>query len=133
MLVLSNSEDKHEELIFVNHSFDNYEFIGKIRQKIGHKHMGKEELRILMEKIPDSYDDFVNCTVRWMVKDARVQSAILTKLHNNPKSDTSDILEVLCECLGLGEPLELVEDEEDFYAGTVESAPQTGSVVRVAY
>ena len=29
MLVLSNSEDKHEELIFVNHSFDNYEFIGK--------------------------------------------------------------------------------------------------------
>lgn len=93
--------------------------------------MNKEELRNLMESIPDSYDDFVNSTVRWMVRDDKIQSAILAQLRNNPKSDTSDILEVLCDCFGIGEPLELVEDDEEgFYAETV---VRTGGMAGLAY
>lgn len=71
---------------------------------------------------------FVNCTVRWMVKDGKIQSAILTQLHNNPESDTSDILEVLCDCLGLGEPLEIVDDDGDFQTtGNTGNSGNTGS------
>lgn len=95
--------------------------------------MNKEELRNLMENIPDIYDDFVNSTIRWMEKDGKIESAIITQLRNNPKSDTSDILEVLCECLGIGEPLELVDDEEDVYAGTAETAAMVGGMARIAY
>ena len=95
--------------------------------------MSREELKILMENIPDSYDDFVNCTVRWMIKDGRIQKAILTQLRDKPESDTSDVLEVLCDCLGLGEPLELVDDdEEDFYDDAVETATRTSGMARLA-
>ena len=97
--------------------------------------MGKEELKILMENIPDSYDDFVNCTVRWMVKDGKIQKAILTQLRDKPESDTSDVLEVLCDCLGLGEPLEIVDDddeEEDFYVGAIETATRSNGMARLA-
>ena len=97
--------------------------------------MNKEELRVLMENIPDSYDDFVNCTVRWMVRDGKIENAILTQLRDNPKSYTSDILEVLCGCLGIGEPLELVDDDDevDFYVGAVETTAMAGGTARVAY
>ena len=97
--------------------------------------MGKEELKILMENIPDSYDDFVNCTVRWMFKDGKIQKAILTQLRDKPESDTSDVLEVLCDCLGLGEPLEIVDDddeEEDFYVGAIETATWSNGMARLA-
>lgn len=97
--------------------------------------MGKEELKILMENIPDSYDDFVNCTVRWMVKDGKIQKAILTQLRDKPESDTSDVLEVLCDCLGLGEPLEIVDDDdegEDFYVGAIETATRSNGMARLA-
>ena len=89
--------------------------------------MNKEELRNLMENIPGSYDDFVNSTVRWMVKDGKIESAIITQLRNNPKSDTSDILEVLCECLGIGEPLELVDDEFAILRGKYEDVLYHGT------
>ena len=105
---------------------------GRIRQGIGDETMGKEELRNLMKNIPDSYDDFVNCTVRWMVKDGRIQNAILTQLKDKPESDTSDVLEVLCGCLGLGEPLEIVDDddEEEMLVG---ASSRTGGIARAAY
>ena len=94
--------------------------------------MGKEELRKLMKDIPDSYDDFVNCTVRWMVKDGRIQNAILAQLKDKPESDTSDVLEVLCGCLGLGEPLEIVEDDESEEM-LVGASLRAGGISRVAY
>ena len=93
--------------------------------------MGKEELRNLMENIPDSYEDFVNCTVRWMVKDDKIQKAILTQLHNDPDSNTSDIMEILCDCLGLGEPLEIVDDDEAEILVGVPSG--TNQFARAAY
>ena len=104
-----------------------------ILRKIGDEQMNKEELRNLMENIPDSYDDFVNCTVRWMIKDGKIQSAILTQLRNNPKSETSDILEVLCDCLGIGEPLELVDEDEDAYVSTIGTATMKNGMARAAY
>ena len=66
-----------------------------------------------MKSIPGSYDDFVNSMTRWMERDGSIRDAVLEKLRVDPDSDTCDILEVLCDCLGVGEPLELIDDEEE--------------------
>lgn len=65
----------------------------------------------LLRNVPDSYDDFVNSIIRWMNRDANIRTKILDKLSVNPESTTSDILKVLCDHLGIGEPLELVDDD----------------------
>ncbi len=66
----------------------------------------------LLESIPDSYEDFVLAVNHWLKKDEKVREKILEQLKANPDSTTSDILEVLCEYLGLGKPLEIVKDEK---------------------
>lgn len=65
----------------------------------------------MLEKIPGSYEDFVNDTAGWMECDETIRSAILDQLRIKPDSDTDDITLVLWKCLGIGEPLEIVEDE----------------------
>ena len=74
----------------------------------------------LMKNIPDSYDDFVNSMTRWMKRDNNIRSRIIDQLNDNPNSTTSDILKVLCDYLGIGEPIELVDDEDEsvFDVGT---------------
>ena len=66
----------------------------------------------LMEQIPGSYDDFVNDTADWMERDENIREAILEQLRVKPDSDTDDVTLVLWNCLGIGEPLEIVDDEE---------------------
>lgn len=85
-----------------------------------------------MENVPDSYDDFVDCTVRWMVKDGKIKTAILAQLRDNPKSNTSDVLEVLCDCLGIGESLELVDDEDEGEDIVVSASDTAGVMMRVS-
>lgn len=65
----------------------------------------------LMRGVPDSYDDFVNSMVRWMGRDADIRNNVLEFLDKHPGCTTSDILKVLCDCLGIGDPLELKEDD----------------------
>ena len=83
------------------------------------------DYRDLMMAISDSYDDFVDVMSGWMERDASIRDAVLEQLRTKPNSNSSDILEVLCECLGIGEPLELVDDEygdESQYVNTAARA-----------
>ena len=50
--------------------------------------------------------------VRWSERDRRIEDAIIKKLQDKPDSNTDDITLVLWDCLGIGEPLEIVDDEE---------------------
>ena len=63
--------------------------------------MNKAEMRALMENIPDSYDDFVDSVTFEMEQDEEVCEAILEQIRINPNSGTSDVLRVLCDCLGM--------------------------------
>lgn len=67
----------------------------------------------LMRNIPDSYDDFINSMTRWMGRDKNIRTKVLDQLDKKPNSTTSDILKVLCDCLGIGDPIELVDDEDE--------------------
>ena len=66
----------------------------------------------LLRFVPGSYDDFVKDTADWMERDIRIKETILEQFRIKPESNTDDITLVLWNCLGIGEPLELVEDEE---------------------
>ena len=66
----------------------------------------------MLRAVPDSYDDFVIGTNRWMEENEDIRMAIVEKITAEPATGTSDILKILCECAGLGEPLEIVPDED---------------------
>ena len=71
------------------------------------------EIRALLRAIPKSYDDFVDSTADWMERDPEIKRAILNQLKLYPESTPSDVLKVLWQYLGIGEPLKLVDDEEE--------------------
>ena len=71
--------------------------------------MYKETLR----SIPNSYEDFVNSVNGWMEENETIKNKVLNQLNSNPKSTPSDVLGVLWECLGIGAPLEIVDDTKD--------------------
>ena len=75
----------------------------------------------ILKNVPDSYDDFVNSIIRWMNRDANIRTKILDQLSVNPESTTSDILKVLCDHLGIGEPLELVDDDSIVGVGDMQA------------
>ena len=74
--------------------------------------MNRKEIIDLLQTIPGSYPDFVNDTTDWMEKDDEIRSAILEQIAANPASDTDDITLVLWKCLGIGNPIEIVDDNE---------------------
>ena len=65
-----------------------------------------------LRAIPGSYDDFVNSTARWMENDEKIRTTILEQLDTNPNSTTHDIMTILCNALGIGEPIELVDEDQ---------------------
>ena len=67
--------------------------------------------RELMENISDSYDDFVNSMVRWMSSDRKIRTKVHSYLKTNPNPSTSDVLGVLWDCLGMEEPLEILDND----------------------
>ncbi len=67
--------------------------------------------RELMQNVSGSYDDFVNAMVRWMSSDSNIRNKVRSYLNVNPNPSTSDVLGILWECLGVGEPLEIVDDD----------------------
>ena len=66
----------------------------------------------IMRSVHGSYDDFVNSMVRWSNRDAGIKDAILEQLRVKPDSNTDDITLVLWKCLEIGEPIEIVDDED---------------------
>ena len=75
--------------------------------------MSREEILAMMWNIPGSYEDFVNDTTDWMMRDNNIQRAILEQLRNNPDSNTDDLTRVLWNILGIGKPLEILDDNGD--------------------
>lgn len=59
------------------------------------------DIREMLRALPKSYDDFVNSTAECMEQEEDVRIAILEQLHNKPDSTPSDVLKVMCECLGM--------------------------------
>ena len=69
------------------------------------------DIRQRLKAIPGSYDDFVDSTARWMDRDAEIRADILKQFEAKPDSSYSDIMDILCRRLGIGKPVEIVEDE----------------------
>lgn len=70
------------------------------------------ELHKMLMAIPDSYDDFVRFVEERIEDDADLADFVIEMLCRNPNTTTSDVLEMLCDKLGINEPLEIVPDEE---------------------
>ena len=66
-----------------------------------------------LSSLPGSYDDFVHFTMECMDRDVIIRNAVMSRLIDVPDSDVNDITQVLCDCLGIGEPLELIDDEDE--------------------
>ena len=93
------------------------------------------DMREKLASLPYSYDDFVRFTMRCIEKEEGAKEAIDRQFQVKPDSDTNDITKVLVDFLGLGEPLEIVDDddeEEDFYVGAIETATRSNGMARLA-
>ncbi|MBQ7200790.1 MAG: hypothetical protein IJS24_05395 [Eubacterium sp.] len=83
------------------------------------------DLQERLSSLPGSYDDFVRFTMECMDRDVMIRNSVMSRLLDVPDSDANDITQVLCDCLGIGEPLELVDDEyedESQYVNTAARA-----------
>ena len=93
-------------------------------------------IRDILSAVPGSYDDFVNSTAECMSQDEGLKDLIVKLLINEPESNSSDILKVMCNYYGFNRPLELVDDdddeEEDFYVGAIETATRSNGMARLA-
>ena len=93
-------------------------------------------IRDILSAVPGSYDDFVNSTAECMSQDEGLKNLIVKLLINEPESNSSDILKVMCNYYGFNRPLELVDDdddeEEDFYVGAIETATRSNGMARLA-
>lgn len=59
------------------------------------------DIREMLRTLPKSYDDFVNSVAECMEEEEDVRIAVLNHLQRNPNSTPSDVLKVMCECLGM--------------------------------
>ena len=59
------------------------------------------DIREILRALPRSYDDFVESTAECMEEYNDVKVAILDLLRRKPDSTPSDVLKVLCECMGM--------------------------------
>ncbi|MBQ8945336.1 MAG: hypothetical protein IJ058_14455 [Lachnospiraceae bacterium] len=70
------------------------------------------DMREKLASLPYSYDDFVRFTMECIEQEDGVKEVIDNQFRIKPDSDTNDITKVVVEFLGLGEPLEIVDDDE---------------------
>ena len=80
----------------------------------------------LMKSIPNSYEDFVSSMTYWMGRDENIRVKILDYLRAHSDPTTSDLLGVLWDCLGVGTPLELIDDGDSDNITNVPSMRATG-------
>ena len=87
----------------------------------------------LLQNVPDSYSDFENCMYRWMNRDENFKISILEQLQKKPDSDTQDLMKILWDYLGIGDPVELVGEDE--YEGGFDEiyTPVSGRGLKAAY
>ena len=77
------------------------------------------------------YDDFVRFAMQCIEMEKGVEEAIWEQFRIKPDSDTNDITKLLCEHLGIGEPVELVDEDE--YESGYEDALIPVAGMRAAY
>ena len=92
-------------------------------------------IREKLASLPYSYDDFVRFTMQCIEQEAGVKEAIDNQFRMKSDSDTNDITKVVVDFLGLGKPLEIVDDDEidDEDGMPVGGSSKAGSFARVAY
>lgn len=66
----------------------------------------------ILKNVPKSYNDFVDYTIRCMEKDVVLKDAVIEFINENPTANAGEVLMVVFSYLGLGNPLEIVSDEE---------------------
>ena len=88
--------------------------------------------RELMQRIPDSYSDFVDSMCQWMNRDGRIRSLVMEQLHRKPDSDTQDLMGILWDYLGIGDPVEYV-DEDEYESGYEDALILGAAGMRAAY
>ncbi len=69
------------------------------------------DIRNRLRMVPRSYEDFVNYAAERMEENNDLCDAVLKYMDSNPDANSSDILEVIANNNGLGEPLEIIDDE----------------------
>ena len=62
--------------------------------------------------VPGSYDDFVRYVLECIEEDNKIKEVVLDCLRKNTTANSSDVLEAIVDYLGIGEPLEIIPDEE---------------------
>ncbi len=75
--------------------------------------MNNQDIRSIMKEVPGSYDDFVSIMTGWMDSDDEIKSAILRQIEKDPMSDTDVLAKILWDHLGIGEPVDFVEDADE--------------------
>ncbi len=65
-----------------------------------------------LRSVPKSYDDFVRYAMECMEEDDAVRDLLERQFMVKPDSDVNDITKILCDHRGVGEPLEIVDDEK---------------------
>ncbi len=65
-----------------------------------------------LRSIPKSYDDFVRYTLECMEEDSTIEALLINQFQIKPDSDVNDITKILCDHRGIGEPIEILEDED---------------------
>ena len=71
------------------------------------------DIRKRLRTVPRSYDDFVNYTAERMEENDKLRDVVIDHINSNPNANSSDILEVVMNFLGLGDPLEIINDDEE--------------------
>lgn len=62
--------------------------------------------------IPKSYGDFVRYVMESIDEDSALTEIIEKQFARKPNSDVNDITALICDYKGIGEPLEIIDDEE---------------------
>ncbi len=60
-----------------------------------------DELKKLLESVPDSYDDFVGGMLVYLKDDEENRNKVVEYIKNNPEKKTDDILEYMDELWGI--------------------------------
>ena len=81
---------------------------GRSQQEIG------TDMNIIeiLQSIPRSYDDFVRYVSDCINEDGNVEAVVLGQLQSNTSSTPGDVLKAIFKYKGIGEPIEIVDDED---------------------
>ena len=67
-----------------------------------------------LKSIPRSYNDFVKYVIARIEEDENVEKVVLQQLETHPESNSSDVLKAIYNYLDIGEPLEIIDDDEGY-------------------